>query len=131
MATAFLKKLCVLSALSMTSVSFAQEEGGKEPGENLVARKEMILKNIDETISDLQASKACVQSATSHDALKACKKEARHESLDRRGDRKSDRSEFKKDKLEDREKRRAEREARRKERGGRRGGAESSAAPTE
>lgn len=70
--------VAVLTGLFATT-AFATDGKPGMGGQNFEARKAEVLKNIEQRIARNTEEKACVQAATSHDALKACREKFRAE----------------------------------------------------
>lgn len=82
-----MKSVLMMAAavLIFTNGAFAADGGqGQGGGQKMTVaqKKAEILAHIDERISNSQAEKVCVQGASSHDELRACREKYRPKKLD-------------------------------------------------
>lgn len=99
-------KVLLIATLLMSMSSFADQ---KE--ENIATVKAKISANVDQRISQLQAHKSCVQGASDHEQLKACRKSNKEAMKKLHAENKGEREEWKAGKEERREKRKAEKKS--------------------
>lgn len=78
-------------------MSFAHAEEAKK-NENIAQVKERVSANIDQRIALLQGHKACVQAASNHEAMKACKKSNKEAMKKLHQENKGEREQFKEQK---------------------------------
>lgn len=99
-------KILLIATLFMSMSAYADQ---KE--ENAATVKARILTNIDQRISQMQAHKSCISSASDHEQLKACRKSNKEAMKKLHMENKGERNEWKAGKEARKEKRKGEKKA--------------------
>jgi hypothetical protein len=84
-----MKKTCIMTAvlmLAFVSLAFSAEDVSPDEtsGASFEQKKADKIRKLDKQIIQLQKGKACVQAATDHKTLKACRKKIKEERVSNR-----------------------------------------------